>query len=141
MLKFKLSADLYRQLSTAAKPVTKRKGTVLFRAGQPGTGAFLIRSGQVRMSLGSNPLLYPSRIVGSGSVIGLPATFSGEPYSLTAKAEEDCCLDFIPRRKLVDLLRRNPKVGCQIVRILSEEISQMRHIDATDILAPDWTAQ
>jgi CRP-like cAMP-binding protein len=93
------------------------------------------------MSLGDNPLLYPSRIVGAGSVIGLPATFSGEPYSLTAEAARDCQLEFIPRRKLLELLRRKPDVGYQIVRILSEEISEMRHVNVKRILVPDWTAQ
>jgi len=77
------------------------------------------------MSLGHS-LLYPARSLGAGNIIGLPATFSGEPYSLTAKAERDCRLDFIPRARLLDLLRDNPKVGFQIVRMLSEEIFQMR---------------
>jgi len=35
-------------------------------------------------------------------------------------------LPLVPRRKLLDLLRRNPEVGYHIVRILSEEILQMR---------------
>jgi CRP-like cAMP-binding protein len=141
MPRYKLSPDSYRKLHTAARPIRKRKGTVLFRAGQPGRGAYLVRRGQVRMSLGDNPLLYPSRMVGAGSVIGLPATFSGEPYSLTAEAARDCQLEFIPRRRLLELLRQSPKVGFQIVRILSEEISEMRHIDVKRILVPDWTAQ
>lgn len=122
----RLSSDLCDELSNAAKSIVKRKGTLLFRAGQPGKGAFVIRNGRVRMSLGNNPHLYSSRTLGPGIVIGLPATFSGEPYSLTAEAESDCHLDFIPRAKLLNLLRSNPTVGFQIVRVLSEEIFQMR---------------
>lgn len=141
MPRFKLSRDSYQQLHIAARPMHRRKGAVLFRAGQPGRGAYIVRRGQVRMSLGDNPLLYPSRMVGAGSVIGLPATFSGEPYSLTAETARDCQLEFIPRRKLLELLRRKPNVGYQIVRILSEEISEMRHVNVKRILVPDWTAQ
>jgi hypothetical protein len=48
---------------------------------------------------------------GSGGVIALPATFSGEHYSLTAEVAKDYLFDFIPRRKLLDLLRQNPSVG------------------------------
>jgi len=59
-------------------------------------------------------------------VIGLPATFSGEPYSRTAVVAKDCDLDFIPRRQLLNLLRGNSAAGFQIVRMLSEEIFQMR---------------
>ena len=82
---------------------------------------------RLRMSLDQSPL-YPSRAVGAGNIIGLPATFSGEPYSLTAKAECNCRLNFIPRERLLDLLQSNPEVGFQVVRILSEEIFQMRKV-------------
>lgn len=77
------------------------------------------------MTLDHSPL-YPARSLGAGTIIGLPATFSGEPYSLSAKVERDCRLDFIPRARLLELLRLNPKLGFQIVRMLSEEIFQMR---------------
>jgi len=121
----RLSPDLYSKLQSVATPMFKAKDSTLFQAGQAAEGAFLVRSGRVRMSLDNSPL-YPTRSIGPGNVIGLPATFSGEPYSLTAKAERNCRLDFIPRERLLDLLRCNPEVGFHVVRALSEEISQMR---------------
>jgi CRP-like cAMP-binding protein len=120
-----LSPDVLSRLQNIATPMVKTNGSTLFQAGDPADGAFLVRSGRVRMSLDKSPL-YPSRAIGAGSIIGLPATFSGEPYSLTAKAECNCRLDFIPRDRLLDLLRSNPEVGFHVVRILSEEIFQMR---------------
>lgn len=141
-MKFELSPEFHQQLSNAATRVFKPTGTILFRAGEPGEGTFVIRSGEVRLSSGDNPLSYPSRVLGVGNVIGLPATFSGEPYSLTAEAVADCDLDFIPRPALLNLLRHNPELGFQIARILSEEIFEMRHVNAeSEILVPDWTAQ
>lgn len=121
----KLSRDLYSKLQNLATPTVKTKGSTLFQMGQRAEGAFLVRSGRVRLSLGHSPL-FPSRSMGPGNVIGLPATFSGEPYSLTAKAECNCRLDFIPRARLLELLRCNPEVGFHVVRVLSEEIFQMR---------------
>jgi CRP-like cAMP-binding protein len=121
----KFSSTFYKELHDAAKSIVKRKGRILFHTGQPVRGAFLVRSGRVKMTL-DHSRLYPSRSLGRGSIIGLPATFSGEPYSLTAKAECDCTLDFIPRARLLDLLRRKPKLGFPLVRMLGEEISQMR---------------
>ena len=120
-----LSPDLARQLKNVAAPVAIRKGNVIFRAGQPVRGAFLIRRGQVAMRP-KHPSCFPTRTVGSGRMIGLPATFSGEPYSLTAEAKTDCLLYFISRAMMLSLLRHNPKVGYQIIRILSEDIFQMR---------------
>ena len=125
MPRSRLSKDLCSELRNVSSPVVKAKGAILFRSGQPVTGAFLIRRGEVRLSL-DNSALYPARTLGAGHVLGLPASFSGEPYSLTAKAEKDCRLDFIPRARLLELLLRKPNVGFQIVRMLSEEISQMR---------------
>jgi CRP-like cAMP-binding protein len=122
----KLSPDLQSQLATIATRISEHAGTVLFRAGEPGRGAFLIRSGRVKMSLDGSSDLYPVRFLREGSLIGLPATFSGEPYSLTAEAVQDSDLYFVPRSELLNLLQNDPRTGYEIVRILSEEIFQMR---------------
>ena len=132
----RLSPELRKQLQAVAIPVRKEKGTILFRAEQPGRGAFLIRSGQVKLTLDGAPGLYPARTLDSGAVIGLPATFSGEPYSLTAEVKRTCRLDFIPRRKLLNFLRRNPEAGFQIARVLSEEIFQMRRAAKRSLRSP-----
>ncbi len=122
----KLSPSISSQLQAIGEPVLKKKGTVLLRAGEPGRGAFLIKSGLVEMTLAANPKLYPGRRLGAGKVIGLPATFSGAPYSLTAECATNCRLYFIPRQSLLELLRHDPAAGFQIVRILREEIFRMR---------------
>jgi CRP/FNR family transcriptional regulator, dissimilatory nitrate respiration regulator len=122
----KLSPDLQSQLTAIATRISEHAGTVLFHAGEPGCGAFLIRSGKVKMSLEGSSELYPARFLRKGSLIGLPATFSGEPYSLTAETVQDSDLYFIPRNKLLNLLQHDPGTGYEIVRILSEEIFQMR---------------
>ena len=126
MPKIELSPSLQSELTAIATRLSEHAGTVVFHAGEPGRGAFLIRSGRIRMSLDGGSGMYPARLLREGSLIGLPATFSGEPYSLTAKAVQDSDLDFIPRSKLLNLLQENPGAGYEIVRILSEEIFQMR---------------
>jgi hypothetical protein len=45
-----LPLALRKRLQSLATSVRKAKGAVLFRAGQPCRGAFLIRSGQVELS-------------------------------------------------------------------------------------------
>jgi CRP-like cAMP-binding protein len=128
MSKKTLSLEVRKQLQAIAMPVLKDRGTVLFQMGQPCRGAFLIRSGQVQLSLDNVSGLYPARTVGSGFIVGLPATFSGEPYSLTAEAKSRCRLEFIPRQKLLSLLHQNPDAGFQILRLLSEEIFYIRKL-------------
>jgi len=123
-----LPLEVRKQLQAIATPVLKDKGTVLFQMGQPCRGAFLIQSGQVQLSMDTASSLYPARTVGSGFVVGLPATFSREPYSLTAEAKTRCRLEFIPRQKLLSLLHQNPGAGFQIIRLLSEEIFHIRKV-------------
>jgi len=128
MSKKTLPLEVRKQLQAIATPVLKDKGAILFQMGQPCRGAFLIRSGQVQLSLDNVSSLYPARTVGSGFIVGLPATFSGEPYSLTAETKSRCRLDFIPRQKLLSLLHQNPDAGFPILRPISEEIFYVRKL-------------
>ncbi len=123
----KISPELNKALRTASKPIEKKKGAVLFRAGSPARGAFLVRSGKVKLQLEGAGGLYPTRTLGPGAVVGLPATVSGEPYSLTAEVAQDCELDFISRKQLLRLLQQNTTAALNILQILSEEIYQMRN--------------
>ncbi len=123
-----LPLEVCKQLNAIATPVLKDKGTILFQMGQQCRGAFLIRSGQVQLSMDTASSLYPARTLGPGFIVGLPATFSGERYSLTAEAKSRCHLEFIPRKKLLSLLQQNPDAGFQILRLLSEEIFYIRKL-------------
>ena len=122
----KLPLEVSRELKAVSRLVTKNKGALLFRRGAPSRGAYLIRRGQVELSLEGGGTLYPTRLLGPGSIVGLPASFSGEPYSLTAIAVKNCELEFISRSQLLKLLRENTTVALQLLQILSEEIAQMR---------------
>ena len=123
----KVSAELNKVLRVSSRPVRKKKGALLFRAGSKARGAFLVRRGRVQLQLEGATGLYPTRTLGLGSIVGLPATVSGEPYSLTGVTAEDSELDFIPRKELLLLLQRDTNAALQILRILSEEIYQMRN--------------
>lgn len=121
-----LPTDVKKQLESVSRFVKKKKGAVLFRRGMASRGAYLIRHGQVELSLEGGGNLYPTRLLGPGSIVGLPASFSGEPYSLTAVAVKDCELGFVTRPHLLKLLQDNTEVALQLLQILSEEIAQMR---------------
>jgi len=122
----KLPLEVSRELKAVSRLVTKNKGALLFRRGAPSRGAYLIRRGQVELSLEGGGTLYPTRLLGPGSIVGLPASFSVEAYSLKANAVKNCELEFISRSQLLKLLRENTTVALQLLQILSEEIAQMR---------------
>jgi CRP-like cAMP-binding protein len=120
------SPELKAELEQRATVVFKPKGTILFRRGEDVSGVFLIRSGRVSLALDCETPLYPARILGPGAIAGLPATVSGNPYSLTAKVVEDAELAFVPRDAVLECLRNNPTLCFQVMDILSGEISDIR---------------
>ena len=87
---------------------------------------FLIRSGRVSLALDCETPLYPPRILGPGAIAGLPATVSGNPYSLTAKVVDDAELAFVPRDAVLKCLQNNPTLCFQVMDMLSGEICDIR---------------
>jgi CRP/FNR family transcriptional regulator, cyclic AMP receptor protein len=120
------SPELQAELEHLATIVFKAKGTTLFRRGDDVSGVFLIRSGRVSLGLDCKTPIYPARILGPGAIAGLPATVSGNPYSLTAKVIEDSELAFIPRDAVLECLHSNPALCFQVMEMLSGEISDIR---------------
>ena len=123
-----VSLAMQEQLSLLATALSKAKGSVLFRHGDAVRGVFLIRSGKVRLALDGANSTFPSRILGPGSVAGLPASVAGSPYSLTAEVIEDAELAFVPRQTLLECLQKNPQLCFEVMDVLSGEISQTRSI-------------
>jgi CRP-like cAMP-binding protein len=102
------------------------RGKFLFRRGDAVSGIFLISGGAVRLGIDGDPASFSPRHVGPGSVVGLPATLSDSPYRLTAEVVEDVNLVFLPRQRLLDLLRDKPHLCFQVMSILTEDLTQTR---------------
>lgn len=115
------SHELQAEFERLATIVFKPKGTILFRRGDDVSGMFLIRNGRISLALD----FYPLRILGPGAITGLPATLSGNPYSLTAQVLEDSELAFVPRDSVLACLKNNPLLCFQVSQMLSEEISDI----------------
>lgn len=120
-------SDLISQLDRIASTVTRRKGAVLFRSGDPVSGVFIVRKGAIRMSLGVTSDLYLPRVLGPGEIAGLPATLTGH-YSLTAEvAAADAELGFVPSERVAELLESSPRLCFLAMRFISEEIARVRN--------------
>jgi len=125
-------ADVVRELAEALDAIASSQsypaGQVLFQQGQPAEGVLVVRRGAVRlsaMSHGNDPRL-PYRTVGPGYVLGLPALFSGQPYSLTAEALEECVVGFVEREKALELVRKRLDLCLQAADLLAREIRGLR---------------
>jgi len=123
-LTFTVPEEVLNGLEALASSRHEQSHAVLFRRGEPARGVYLIRQGSVVLSLDSRR----HRRAGRGWILGLPATFSGEPYSLTAIAAENCELLFIPREKVIEFVRLNPALALPLLEVLASEVSAVRRM-------------
>jgi CRP-like cAMP-binding protein len=96
-------------------------GGVLFKTGDENLGVFLIRKGKVCLRV--EGLARLDRVFPAGSVLGLPATFTGSDYSLTAVAVTDAVVLRIPRDEFLRLMREESVLCQQATDMLSKEVS------------------
>ena len=87
---------------------------------------YLVRSGEVGLML---PLTSTGCVgfhAKTGSLVGLPAAFSQEPYSMTAIAWEGSEVAAMGRDRFCDLVASNPALSLDVLRILAAETRAAR---------------
>ena len=119
----RLLTALDRMTTTSMRP----GGAILFRQGENPGGVFILRKGRVRLLLHTSDGQHTYRIVGPGHVLGLPATITDQPYSLTAKALEECELAVVDGKRVMNLLRHRNDLTLDVVAILAEEVRRVRN--------------
>src|SRR5579871_482261 len=101
---------------------------LLFAEDDGNAGVFVVASGIVCMSVKSLPRL--DRLFGSGSVLGLPSTFTGRPYTLTAKAITEVDVVHVLREHFLLLMLRQPDLCRESTEILGREMSFIQSVMA-----------
>ena len=130
--KANLPADAAQALIEALGRVATRhacsRGAVLFQQGQPGDFVLVLRSGKVELFVSSadGSTRLPYRTVAPGYVLGLPALFSGKPFSLTAEALEECEISFVQREAGLQLMRERLDLCLQAASQLAGEVTTLR---------------
>lgn len=94
---------------------------VLFHEDGNNVGVFLVRRGKVRMSVRNLPDL--DREFAAGSLLGLPATFAGRPYSLTAVTLAESEIVHMQREPFLELMRERPELCREANDILGREVT------------------
>lgn len=117
----KASEKLRSSLEEAGRKRQYPSEHVLFREDGESRGVFLVRKGKVRMSVKNLSKL--NRDFGPGSVLGLPATFTGHPYSLTAVTLTESEIVHVPREQFLDLMREQPHLCREATDMLGREVT------------------
>jgi len=111
--------DLRRALKRASETSHFSSGSSLFRAGSRNRGVFLVCRGKVSLQVPGAPHL--DRTFLPGSLLGLPSTFLGQPYSLTAVCVTDCEVTRVAKVKFLDLMTRRGDLCREATEVLSRE--------------------
>lgn len=122
-----MSAMRFEQLREFGRPMCAPKYSVILDAGEPAQGAYLVTGGLVRLSLldeDGTPLW--SRVLGEGTILGLPSAIAGEIHSMKAEAIEPTEMTFLERDKLAKLVKDNPEFASEIVEVLCAELHELR---------------
>lgn len=96
-------------------------GEFLFREDQDNVGVFFLLTGKALMSVYGLPNL--DRLLSAGSVLGLPSTFTGHPYSLTAQAISNCDVVHVPQTTFLDLMREQSDLCRECTDMLGREVT------------------
>jgi len=101
-------------------------GDVIFRAGDPGDGFYVVESGRVNITavVGQNePRVLAS--IGPGDFFGEMAVVDDAPRSATAIAGEPTKAFFLSRERLLALLQGRPQLALSILRKFSVRMRAM----------------
>lgn len=124
---FSADSALIDALSERAVPVSCPEDRVLFRQGEECIGVFILRSGHATLEMFSNTGEVVARFTTrDGSVLGLPAVFSGEKYSLTGIALRGSDVRFLQRSSFLDLMGSTPALALKVLQVIAAETRAAR---------------
>ncbi len=81
----------------------------------------MVLKGKVRMSVKGLPKL--DRVFSAGSVLGLPSTFTGHSYSLTAVALTEVDALHVTQDDFLRLMRDQPELCREATEMLGREVT------------------
>jgi CRP-like cAMP-binding protein len=133
------SANLFSDLPEAlasglfatARPVKLAADQLLFLAGDPGEGCYLVHEGLLKVTMvsptGGERIL---AILGPGAVVGELSMIDGAPRSTSVAAVRESALNFVSRADFHAFAERNPEVYKHIVTVLARRLRDTNSVVA-----------
>ncbi len=117
-----LSPALADALEQEAVTTTYPTGAVLFAEGQVARGVFIVRRGQVKLSIcGSDGRTLILRMVDPGCPLGVAAVISGRQYEATAETQEPSEISFLRQSDLLRLMRAHGELALWVTEHISAD--------------------
>jgi len=139
-----LAGSLDGQLQAFARAGSSRDfsaGQVIFSAGDPGDGFYLVEAGSVQISaaVGDNePRVLAT--IGPGDFFGEMAVLDDAPRSATARAAAETKVRFLSREELLQLLDLNPRLALNLIREFSRRMRAVNQKFVREIISAERLA-
>ncbi len=117
----KASADLKTTLLAAGGKVHFSSGQNLFREEDGNKGVFLVIRGKVCMGVRGLPKL--DRLFSAGAVLGLPSTFTGHTYSLSAVCVTEVEALHVEQAAFLQIMRERADLCREATEMLGREVT------------------
>lgn len=101
-----------------------KKGTVLFREGEPGREMYVLQSGRVAISKKIRDVEKVLAILGPGEFFGEMAIISNTPRNASASVEDDARLLVIDPKTFEAMIRGNAEIAVRMIKKLAERLSE-----------------
>lgn len=131
-----LPEDLRRGLQALMRPTRLSGGQMLFLAGDPGDGCYLVEEGLLKVALSSSSggerIL---AVLGPGALIGELSMIDGEPRSSSVSAIRDAKLAFMSRADFRAFGERNPQIYRHLAILLTKRLRDTDTVVAANFLS------
>lgn len=122
----KASSELIAAFEAKGVKVICSEDHVLFNHGDLGRCVYLVLAGEVGLFLPLTSMDGMGFRAQSGFLVGLPAAFSNEAYSMTAVGRKGTVLAAMSRDKFCDLIAGSTTLSLDVLRILAAETRAAR---------------
>jgi len=116
-------------------------GKVIFSAGDPGNGLYVVQSGQVKISaiVGANEPRTLA-LIGPGDSFGEMSVIDDAPRSATATAESDTTTLFLGREAFLQILGDRPPLALNLIREFSARMRALNQKYSDEIIEAERLA-
>jgi CRP-like cAMP-binding protein len=115
------SAELKNALEAIGRNERFSPSQKLFREDGENAGVFLVSKGKVCMSVKDLPKL--DRTFSAGSLLGLPSTFTGHSYSLTATAVTEVDAVHVSQDDFLRIMKEQSELCREAMEMLGREVT------------------
>jgi len=125
-----LEPSKLKLLAFTSELISYRDGEIVFRAGEPPDGVYVIIEGEVEFLAETERGEVPAGVLGVNQLVGELGVITDSPRSATIRARGEARALRIGNEMFLRLITENPELALAVMRQLSEKLQRThRHVE------------